>query len=125
MGDPVLVETLALPLTYPVKPARQLLAWGPELVRVLSSLDANVKSLATDFNSLAANVKRIADRLDPPPSDLAGSPEIARRLGQTPTWIAEMARNGSIPKNCLVPGTGNGKPWKFYRNRIEEWIKSR
>ncbi len=27
--------------------------------------------------------------------------------------------------NSGAPGTGNGKPWKFIRVRIEEWLKRR
>jgi hypothetical protein len=75
--------------------------------------------------SLDENVKRIADALDPPAPDLVGTPYVAHQLGVTTTWIADLIRHGEIPGNCLVPGTGNGKPWKFYRERIEKWIASR
>jgi hypothetical protein len=87
--------------------------------------DTTGKQLVAIWSSLAADVKRIADCLDPPPGNLMGSAEIAKRLGTTTTWVAEMARNGTIPRSCLVEGTGNGKPWKFHRARIEEWLKTR
>ena len=50
---------------------------------------------------------------------------VAKQLGCTTVWIAEMVRSGDIPKSCLVPGTGNGRPWKFYRAAIDRWLASR
>ncbi len=61
----------------------------------------------------------------PEPADIVDTPYVAQRLGCTTVWVAEMARKGEIPKNCLVPGTGNGKPWKFRREAIEHWMASR
>jgi hypothetical protein len=75
--------------------------------------------------SIANSIGRIADKLDPPPPDVVASTYIATKLGCTTTWIAEMARTGGIPKSCIVAGTGNGKPWKFHRDLIENWIESR
>jgi hypothetical protein len=75
--------------------------------------------------SIAKNIARIADKMDPPPPDVVDSTYIAAKLGCTTTWVAEMARSGGIPKSCVVPGTGNGKPWKFYRLKTEEWLASR
>ncbi len=74
---------------------------------------------------LIAEVRRIADVLDPPPPDLVDRGYVAGRLGCTTTWVADLARNGEIPASCIVPGTGNGKPWKFRRTRIDEWIARR
>jgi hypothetical protein len=59
------------------------------------------------------------------PASVVGTPYLAERLGCTVVWAAEMARNGEIPKCCIVPGTGNSKPWKFYRERIEDWLNKR
>jgi hypothetical protein len=70
-------------------------------------------------------VVRIADHFDPPPPDKVGSKYVATLLGCTTTWIADLVRQGDIPRNCIVTGTGNGKPWKFHRQLIEKWIKSR
>ncbi len=74
---------------------------------------------------VAELLSRIADALAPQPQEVVGTPHVARRLGCTTTWVSEMVRNGQVPKGCLVPGTGNGKPWRFYRDRIDAWIGSR
>jgi hypothetical protein len=78
-----------------------------------------------DLTSIAKSLARIADVVDPAPSKIVDSPYVANRLDCTTVWVAEMARNGQIPKNCIVPGTGNGKLWKFYRSLIDQWIESR
>jgi hypothetical protein len=75
--------------------------------------------------SIAENLARIADALAPAPADTVGSPYVARLLGCTTVWVAELARLGRMPKSCLVPGTGNGKPWKFFRRDIDKWIAAR
>ena len=80
--------------------------------------------LAT-LDRIATALERIADRLAPEPADIVGSGYVAERLGCTTVWVAEMARKGDIPKSCLVPGTGTGKPWKFYRGKIDQWLESR
>lgn len=96
-----------------------------------SSIDDWIKYRATGVDrgllvqSIAADLRRIADRLDPPPSDKIGTPYVADRLDCTTVWITELIRRGEIPANCIVPGTGNGKPWKFYRERIDRWLKDR
>jgi hypothetical protein len=38
---------------------------------------------------------------------------------------SDMIRRGEIPRSCIVPGTGNGKIWKLYRRKIDEWIETR
>lgn len=58
-------------------------------------------------------------------SEIVGTPYVSERLGCTSIWITEMVRRGIIPPACVVPGTGDGKPWKFYRTRIDEWIRRR
>jgi hypothetical protein len=84
---------------------------GPQTLRLLAEI--------------GADIKRLADHFAPAPSDIIGTPHLANRLGCTPTWIAQMVRSGEIPKGCIVPGSGKGKQWKFYRLRIEEWLASR
>jgi hypothetical protein len=74
---------------------------------------------------IANSLKRIADHVDPPPPDLIGTDYISGKLGVTKVWVAKMAAEGMIPKNCIVPGTGIGKPWKFYRSKIDPWILMR
>jgi hypothetical protein len=76
--------------------------------------------------SIDTNLKRIAETLDPPDDARpVGTPYVAKRLGQTTTWVAEMARRGKIPKSCIAAGTGVGKPWKFHRDKIDAWIENR
>lgn len=74
---------------------------------------------------IARSLERIANHFDPPPRDVIGTDYIADKLGCTAVWVAKMAAEGIIPKNCIVPGTGFGKPWKFYRSRVDAWILTR
>ncbi|OAI41508.1 hypothetical protein AYO40_00295 [Planctomycetaceae bacterium SCGC AG-212-D15] len=84
-----------------------------------------IQTFLDDVHSIAESLARIADHVAPLPSDIVGTPYIAQRLGCTTSWITELIKTGEIPKNCIVEGTGNGKPWKFHRRAIEEWIKTR
>lgn len=36
-----------------------------------------------------------------------------------------MVRSGELPRACVVVGTGNGKPWKFHRTKVETWLAAR
>jgi hypothetical protein len=74
---------------------------------------------------VAHALTRIADHFDPPPPDIVGTPYVARKLGCTTVWVTDMIRSGKIPKSCVVPGSGNGRPWKLYRRHIEKWIETR
>jgi hypothetical protein len=82
-------------------------------------------TLATTLGRIATSLERIANKLDPPPSDKVGTSYVSDKLGCTTTWVAEMIRKGHIPPSCIVPGSGNGKVWRFYRTRIDAWIESR
>src|SRR5262245_21676647 len=53
---------------------------------------------------------RIADAIAPVPAVVVDTPYVARRLGCTTTWVSELVRSGGVPKGCVVPGTGHGKP---------------
>ena len=75
--------------------------------------------------TIAGALKRIADHFDPPPPDVVDSRYVCDKQGYTTQWIADMARNGGIPAACIVPGSGKGKPWKFYRAKIEKWLEER
>src|SRR5215468_10982007 len=77
------------------------------------------------LTSVATSLARISDHLAPSPAVVVGSRYVADRLGCTAVWVAEMARRGEIPRHCVVTGTGSGKPWKFYRGKIDQWIASR
>ena len=101
------------------------------LAAVLRRLDALEESSrrppapSAAWEVMARSVARIADALAPPPPDIVDSVYVAGRLGCTTTWIADQARSGDIPRRCIVAGTGRGKPWKFHRRAIDEWIESR
>jgi hypothetical protein len=88
-------------------------------------IQAPAAEIARHLAQLVVEVRRIANVLDPPPPDIVDSVYVAGMLGCTTTWVADMARNGEIPRSCIVTGTGNGKPWKFHRTRIDEWITRR
>jgi predicted DNA-binding transcriptional regulator AlpA len=92
-----------------------------KLLVILSDMAANIKRIA----EMATDVRRIADALDAAPAEIVGTPYVAQKLGVTTTWIADLIRKNAIPATCIVQGTGNGKVWKFYRERIDEWIASR
>jgi predicted DNA-binding transcriptional regulator AlpA len=77
------------------------------------------------LREVAFQLGRIADHFDPPPPDIVGTPYVATKLGCTTDWIAIMVREGQIPPSCVIQGTGNGKPWKFRRSRIDQWIEQR
>lgn len=87
--------------------------------------DLSLVRIAQAFEGVETQLRRIADHFDPPPPDKVDTTYVAKRLGCTTTWIAELVRNGDISKGCIVPGTGNGKPWKFFRTRIDRWIETR
>ena len=91
---------------------------GSAILIYLDRIAAALESLAEDSHRNRAHVA-------PEPGDVVGTPYLASQLGCSVVWAAEMARNGEIPKSCIVPGTGNGKVWKFYRQRIEEWLVKR
>ena len=101
------------------------------LLRVCLDHDAHATAkaladlLAGPLASVAADVRRIADRLDPPPPDIVDTVYVAEKLGLTVKRISQMALSGEIPAHCVVPGTGHGTYWKFFRSRIEPWIEAR
>jgi hypothetical protein len=91
--------------------------------RIAQALEALLHS--GDLATTAASASRLADHFSPAPSDILGTPAIARRLGCTTVWVAQLVRKGVIPRNCVVPGSGNGKPWKFFKDKIDAWLASR
>lgn len=90
-----------------------------------AELRAPLTRIAEALENVQAQLLRIADHFDPPPPDKVGTPYIADRLGCTTVWVTEMVRSGEIPQGCILSGTGNGKPWKFHRARIDEWLETR
>lgn len=76
------------------------------------------------ISEMRDSICRLSDHFAPD-LDIVDTPFVARKLAVSTTWVAEMVRKGKIPENCVVEGTGNGKPWKFYRRKIESWISTR
>jgi hypothetical protein len=74
---------------------------------------------------IVKSLERLADALAPLPKDFVDTTYIGDKLGYTLVYVAEMAREGRIPKSCIVPGTGNGKPWKFFREPTDKWLQNR
>jgi hypothetical protein len=95
------------------------LAWLEERIATVEG------RLVDEWGALAGSLSRIADHFDPPPPDTVDTAYVARRIGLGIARVAQMALRGEIPAHCTVPGTGNGKPWKFFRTRIDPWIDSR
>lgn len=91
----------------------------------LERIAISLERLATSHESIANQFARLVDAVAPAPSEKVGTAYVAKKLGQTTVWIAEMARRGKIPGNCIVTGTGIGKPWKFHRGQIDKWLESR
>lgn len=77
------------------------------------------------LESIAESQKRLADHLTLEPADIVGTPYIAGKLGCSTAWVSQLVKDGEIPAHCIVEGSGNGKLWKFYRERIDRWIKDR
>lgn len=92
---------------------------------ILERIEAALTGLLQASSAMAKSVERIADVLDPPPPDKVDTAYVAKRLGCGLARVSQMAGSGEISATCIVAGTGKGKPWKFYRSRIDQWIESR
>jgi hypothetical protein len=92
-----------------------------QLEKRLDAIELSLPSLA----SFSEAVIRLADHLVPAPTNIVGSRYVADRLGCTTTWVSKMAFQGTIPRSCVVQGTGRGRLWKFHRKHVDEWLKSR
>jgi hypothetical protein len=114
----------ALTTTWPsVRPMATDASLAPSMAAVPDAVAMELASIAKSLSTIAQDIRRVADKLDPPLP--VGTDYIARRLDCSDTWVATMARDGAIPATCIVAGTGSGKPWKFHRDKIDEWLKNR
>jgi hypothetical protein len=95
------------------------------IVDVVPPGSGSLARIAGTLDEIRGEQRRIANHFDPPPPEIVGTEYVAGKLGCTQTWIADLVRNGEIPGSAIVPGTGNGKPWKFHRHRIDEWMRRR
>jgi hypothetical protein len=84
-----------------------------------------LERIAIALEAIVELGEQIADHTTSASTDVVGTPYLAQKLGCSVVWAAELARSGQIPKSCIVPGTGNGKQWRFNRARIEEWLSKR
>jgi hypothetical protein len=91
----------------------------------MDSLNSVLERVAAALERIAECHERLADHFAPSAQKIVGTPYVANKLGCTTVWITDMIRRGEIPMACVVPGTGNGRVWKLYRDRIEAWIKAR
>ena len=95
-------------------------------VAYVNSLVTEVGKIAAAVTSIDRSLARIADHFDPSPADIVGSRlhREAARLHQS-LGRGDGAPRARFRNRCVVQGTGNGKPWKFHRQKIEEWINNR
>ncbi len=84
-----------------------------------------LERLAVATEGIQEQLRRLADHFDPPPPDIVDTQYVADCLGCTNIHVARLARQSVIPKSCVLVGTGNGKPWKFYRSRLDKWLETR
>lgn len=84
-----------------------------------------LERLAAAAEGIQEQLRRLADHFDPPPSGIVDTQYVADRLECTNIHVARLARQVVIPKSCVLVGTGNGKPWKFYRSRLDKWLATR
>ncbi len=71
------------------------------------------------------SLERLVEAIVPTPPQVVGTPYVAQRLGCTTVWVAELVRTGELPSSCVVAGTGHGKPWKFHRSKVDQWLEHR
>jgi hypothetical protein len=95
------------------------------IANAIEHLAAILSAIHAELSAVSLSAARIANCLDPPLSQIIDSPSLAKQLDCSTTWIAQMARDRRIPASCIVPGTGSGKPWKFYRKQINDWLSNR
>lgn len=119
LGKLLTAEDIKIQWNIDTQQYEELLVAGLPVIR-FGNGDARHPEIAVDefFREIASTAIK-------PSPEIVGTPYVSERLGCTSIWITEMVRREVIPPACIVPGTGNGKPWKFYRLRIDEWIRRR
>lgn len=97
----------------------------PQIVSAVHACPDCSHRVANALEGIYATLVRLADHLAPDPDKIVGTEYVAAKLGCTPTHVARLARDGEIPPSCVVPGCGDGKPWKFVRVKIDNWLAAR
>jgi hypothetical protein len=97
----------------------------PNILPFQPPAEAHHDAVLAVLRDIAESLRRLADAHTPPLTGPVGTPYVARKMGCTTTHVGQLARDGDIPPSCVVLGTGTGKPWKFHREQIDEWIAAR
>ncbi len=78
-----------------------------------------------DTGGIARELRKLRRALRPAEPEIIGTPEVAKLAGVTTAAVRQWVESGAVPRNCIVPGSGNGTPWRFYRRRILKWLRTR
>lgn len=95
---------------------------GEDEIRRMAEALENVSS---SLEQIKPAIIRIADHFDPRQRSVVGTPYIAERLGVSVRWINDLIHKGEIPKSCICPQSGEGKYWRFWKEKIDLWIEGR
>jgi hypothetical protein len=74
---------------------------------------------------IAENLQRLADAQAPDEGRLVGTEHIAKKLGITTQWVVQQIKKDPALRRCVLPGSGNGKPWKLDRHAVDRWLARR
>ncbi len=74
---------------------------------------------------VARELRRLRRDLRPAEPEIIGTPEVAKMAGVTTAAVRQWVESEAMPGNCIVPGSGNGTPWRFYRRRVVKWLRTR
>lgn len=83
------------------------------------------KGSGDELKRIAAALERIAYHFDPQTRTTVGTAYIAERLGITIKWVGDLVRKGEIPKSCICPKSGDGRYWRFWKDKIDDWIEEK
>lgn len=83
------------------------------------------KGSGDELKRIAAALERIANHFDPQTRTTVGTSYVAERLGITIKWVGDLVRKGEIPKSCICPKSGDGRYWRFWKDKIDDWIEER
>lgn len=83
------------------------------------------KGNGDELKRIAAALERIANHFDPQTRTTVGTAYVAERLGITIKWVGDLVRKGEIPKSCICPKSGDGRYWRFWKDKIDDWIEER
>jgi hypothetical protein len=133
------METRIMQTTFPLEPTislpvERLPHVDPDqLVSAIHVLCVAATEVVKEFvgtgtciKVIAESLQRIADVNAPKPSDLVDTEYIRERRGyKNKIYVTEMARKGKIPAYCVAPGSGNGNAWRFFRDKIDQWLQGK